>query len=240
MLREFAPRVNRWSQKTRDRYRFTGAPYYTATAEGRQMAFSDFAYPAVLRQLGLTLGPSVELFPAVQAVPLGSALTAALPVGTRLGAAAHTEFSRAVWMVGPVLADVWSRYGGSVCLIGGAEFAADPRAGLNGWCDFLICRAPQQSVIFAPVLSVFEANRDSIPDGLGQCIAGMVGAQRFNARTNQAIDPTYGCVTTGSVWKFLRLSGTALTIDANEYALAQADRIVGVLTHIVGPAQVAA
>jgi hypothetical protein len=206
------------------------------------MAFSDFTYPSVLRELGLTLGPSVNRFGTTAPVSPGPALTAALPFGIELGAAAHTEFSRAVWMVGPVLADVWSRYGGSVCLIGGAEFAADPPAGLNGWCDFLICRAPQQSVIFAPVLVVFEAERDSIPDGLGPCIAGMAGAQRFNARTSQPADPIYGCVTTGSLWRFLRLSGTVLTIDANEYALNQADRLVGIRTSIVGPppAQVAA
>jgi hypothetical protein len=108
------------------------------------MAFSDFTYPAVLTDLGVTLGTSVELFPHVPSVPPGPVLAGAVSLGTRLGPAAHTEFSRAVWMVGPVLGDLWSRYRGSICLIGGAEFAADPGARLNGWCDFLICRAPQQ------------------------------------------------------------------------------------------------
>ncbi len=206
------------------------------------MAFSDFTYPAVLQDLGLTLGSPVNLFATTAPVAARPALTAALPLGIELGATAHTEFSRAVWMVGPVLADVWSRYNGSICLIGGAEFNADPPAGLNGWCDFLMCRAPQQSVIFAPVLLVFEAKRDSIPDGLGQCIAGMVGAQRFNARAKQFIDPIYGCITTGSVWKFLRLTGSVLTTDSREYTPAQTDQILGILTYIVGPppAQVAA
>ena len=199
------------------------------------MAFSDFTYPAVLQQLEVTLGPSAEMFAGVPLVPPGNVLTAALPLSMSLGPAAHTEFSRAVWMVGPVLGDLWSRYSGSICLIGGAEFNADPAARLNGWCDFLICRAPQQSVIFAPVLLVFEAKRDSIPDGLGQCIAGMVGAQRFNRRAGLNIDPIYGCVTTGSVWKFVRLAGSILTIDLHEYNLSQADRILGILTHIVGP-----
>lgn len=199
------------------------------------MASSEFGFPAVLQEFGLTLAQSVDLFPTVPPLAPGPALANALPVGSRLGPAAHSEYSRVIWMVGPVLADLWARYNGSVCLIAGADFQADPDARLNGWCDFLVCRAPQQSVIFAPVLLVFEAKRDSIPDGLGQCIAGMVGAQRFNTRARQHIDPIYGCVTTGSSWKFLRLGGTTLNIDLREYSLQEADRILGVLTHIVGP-----
>lgn len=199
------------------------------------MAFSDFTYPAVLQDLGLTLGAPEDLFAAIPPVAPGPVVRASLPYGESLGGMAHTEFSRSVWMVGPVLADAWARYNNSVCLIGGAEFNADPGARLNGWCDFLICRAPHGSVIFAPVLLVFEAKRDSIPDGQGQCVAGMVGAQRFNQRANLSIDPIYGCVTTGSLWKFFRLRGSVLTVDSNTYALAQADRILGILTHIIGP-----
>jgi hypothetical protein len=199
------------------------------------MAFSDFTYPGVLQELGLTLAPSVELFPNVQPLAPRPALVAALPLAVELRAAAHTETSRMIWMVGPVLADMWSRYNRTVCLIAGAEFPADPAAKLNGWCDFLLCRAPHQSVIFAPVLLVFEAKRDSIPDGLGQCIAGMVGALRFNERSHQQIDPIYGCVTTGSLWKFLRLSGTTLTMDPEEYPIQDVGRLLGILTSIVGP-----
>ena len=199
------------------------------------MAFSDFTYPAVLQQLEVTLGPSAEMFAGVPPVPPGNVLTAALPLSMSLGPAAHTEFSRAVWMVGPVLGDLWSRYSDSICLIGGAEFNADPVARLNGWCDFLICRAPQQSVIFAPVVSVIEAKWGDISDGLGPCIAGIVGAQRFNCGAGNPIDPIYGCITTGSVWKFLRLTGDVLSIDRAEYTPSAIDRILGILTHIVGP-----
>lgn len=199
------------------------------------MAFSDFQYPSALQDLGLTLSPTEDLFVSVGSVPPGPILRASLPLGTQLGPLAHTEFSRAVWMVGPLLGDLWSRYHGSICLIGGAEFNADPAARLSGFCDFLICRAPQQSEIIAPVVVIFEAKRDSIPGGLGQCIAGMVGIERFNRRHNTPVDPVYGCVTTGTAWKFLRLRGAVLTFDLAEYTLTQADRLLGILTHIVGP-----
>jgi hypothetical protein len=83
-------------------------------------------------------------------------------------------------------------------------------------------------------VAVVEAKKDSIPDGLGQCAAAMVAVQRFNQKTNQATEAVYGCVTTGSLLRFLRLTGKRLDIDLDEYQIAQADRILGVLLHCCG------
>jgi hypothetical protein len=199
------------------------------------IAYSDFRYPDVLATFGLTLDTSPDLFAGVPPVAPGPVLAAALPVGLRLGPSAHTESSRATWMVGPLLSDFWWRYQGRITLISGAEFPADPDAGLSGYVDFVIGKAPQQPRVVAPVVLIFEAKRDSIPDGLGQCIAGLVGAQRFNRRDGIE-GQVFGAVTTGSQWKFLRLDGAVVTADLMEYPLAQADKLLGILTHIVGPA----
>jgi hypothetical protein len=45
------------------------------------------------------------------------------------------------------------------------------------------------------------------------------------------VAPTYGCVTTGSLWRFLRLTGRQLDIDLDEYQIVPADRLLGVLLH---------
>lgn len=199
------------------------------------MAFSDFKYPQVLHDLGLTLAPTQDLFGAVPPVAPGPPVLGALPVGVRLGGGADSEFSRAVWMVGPVLADVWSRYDGSVCLIGGADFEADRPAGLSGVCDFVVSRAPHQSEVFAPAVVIMEAKRGSIPNGLGQCIAGMVGADRFNRREGRPIESIYGCVTTGSLWRFLRLTGTTVTLDQTDYTITQVENLIGIFLYLIGP-----
>ena len=138
-------------------------------------------------------------------------------------------------MVAPVLGEFWWRYRGQISLFSGADFQADPAAGLTGFCDFLLGRAPQQPDILAPAVVIFEAKRENIIDGLGQCIAGMVGAQRFNQRHGTPSDPVFGCITTGTVWKFLHLSGVTVTFDLVEYQLHQVDKLLGVLTHIIGP-----
>lgn len=101
--------------------------------------------------------------------------------------------------------------------------------------DFLFGRGPQRPLITAPVLVVFEAKNENIDEALGQCIAAMVGAQRFHRRHNTGIETVYGCSTTGDNWKFLQLTDTLVTIDLTEYQLAEGDKILDILIHMVGP-----
>ena len=199
------------------------------------MAFSDFEYPELLATFNLTEESVSDLFAGVLPVTPSAALSSSLPLNLKLATSAHSEASRSVWLVGPVLSDLWSRYVGKICLIAGAEFDADPDARLTGYCDFIVGRGPQRSVIGPPDLLIFEAKRDSIADGLGQCIAALVGAQRFNQRHNNQMGPIYGCVTTGSLWKFMVIAGKRIRVDLTEYSLSQVDQILGILVHIVGP-----
>lgn len=147
----------------------------------------------------------------------------------------HTEKARSEWLVAPLLLDLWERSGGAVNVYSGAELVADEAAGLSGFCDFLIGRGPQLPRPRAPLAVVFEAKNDSIPGGYGQCIAAMVGLQRLNRNEGREVATVYGCVTTGTDWRFLTLAGSALTFDMQVYDYSQPDRILGILVHIVGP-----
>ena len=53
--------------------------------------------------------------------------------------------------------------------------------GLNGYCDFLVSRAVQQTVITAPAIVVVEAKKGDLSLGLGQCAAEMVAAQQVQS-----------------------------------------------------------
>ena len=66
---------------------------------------------------------------------------------------------------------------------------------------------------------VVEAKKENLKGGLGQCMAEMVAAWRFNTERQNAIKNIYGVVTTGTVWRFLKLQEKTVTIDLNEYAL---------------------
>ncbi|MEG4086800.1 hypothetical protein QUA34_24865, partial [Microcoleus sp. POL10_C6] len=66
-----------------------------------------------------------------------------------------------------------------------------------------------------------------------QCAAQMVAAQLFNEREHNSIPAVYGCVTTGVVWRFLKLDGNNLIIDADVYCVDNVPMILGILQTIV-------
>jgi hypothetical protein len=199
------------------------------------MAFADFHYPDVLDALGLTERTVRSLFADAPPVRPSAELSATLRRNAMLALSINTEKARAEWLVAPILGEFWDRYGGTVNLLSGSNFIADPDAGLTGYCDFLIGRGPQRPLPTAPVLVVFEGKNENIYDAFGQCIAAMVGAQRFNRRHGTGVEAVYGCSTTGDNWKFLQLTGSLVSIDLPEYQLSDVDKILGILTHMVGP-----
>ena len=64
---------------------------------------------------------------------------------------------------------------------------------------------------------------------MGQCVAEMVAAQRFNQEAGKPVAVIYGVVTSGIQWQFLKLEGQTVTIDLNIYPLPPVDQIVGLL-----------
>jgi hypothetical protein len=204
------------------------------------MAFTDFAYPEVLDHFGLYEAPAADLFVAVPPAQPGVIARNAAEGGAKLALLVHSEKARSEWIVAPILYEAWARFNGRVGLYSGLDFPADPDANLTGFCDFLLGRSPQSYRIRAPLAVVFEAKRDSIPEGLGQCIAAMVGIQRFNRREGTVIDPIFGCVTTGSLWRFLQLEGSTMTVDVQEYQLHDLEKLLGILISLYDPQEVLA
>jgi len=59
-------------------------------------------------------------------------------------------------------------------------------------------------------------------------MAEMVAAQRFNARSSKNL-PIYGVVTTGMIWKFLRLEEKTIWIDQEDYFIKEIGKLLGIL-----------
>jgi hypothetical protein len=205
------------------------------------MAFRDFDFPEVQQALGLSLAEA-DLFSGVPALELPSAFSERMRADIALALAINTEKARSEFIIAPVLAELRRLPGGSFGLFSGIEFDVDASRALNGYCDFILTRSPLQSVLTAPVIVIAAAKNDNLRTGLGQCIAAMVAAWEFNARSAAAVSVVHGVVTTGSAWKFLRLAGTEVTLDVEEYFVAELGRIMGILAHILrtaalGPAK---
>jgi len=53
----------------------------------------------------------------------------------------------------------------------------------------------------------------------------MVAAQRFNQQKQQPISTIYGTVSSGKVWRFLKLEAQCVTIDLTDYPLPPVEQM---------------
>lgn len=146
-----------------------------------------------------------------------------------LGEKARTEKAKSELLVSPILVEARRLSEERVQLFSGEEFNVDQSQGLNGFCDFLFSRSENPFTIDAPVLMMVEAKRGEIENGLGQCVAEMLAAQRFNQLKSKDIPTIYGCVTSGILWQFLKLEGADVTIDSRNYLVDPVQKILGTL-----------
>ncbi|RUR73893.1 hypothetical protein PCC6912_54340 [Chlorogloeopsis fritschii PCC 6912] len=143
--------------------------------------------------------------------------------------AINTEKARSEMIITPILQEVRRKANYQISLFYGMDFNVDAERGLNGYCDFVISRSKEQLTINAPVMIIVEAKNENIKGGLGQYMAAMLAAQIFHEQEENEIKTIYGAVTTGDIWKFLKLEGTYLFIDLNNYYIKELNKIIGIL-----------
>ncbi len=193
------------------------------------MSYSDFTLENVNKSLHLSISSREDIFSQVAPLPVSEYLQETLAYNVPFALASNTEKSRSEMIITPILLELTKKFINQISLFSGVEFNIEPSQGLNGNCDFLISRSPEFLLINTPVIIVVEAKKENIKGGLGQCIAEMYAARLFNEREENQVTEIYGVVTTGEIWKFLRLSGEVVQIDSAEYFLNDVNKILGIL-----------
>ncbi len=194
------------------------------------MAYSDFTTLTKVREaFGLTIEESMDLFPDIPEILPSSYLQTTLNENVFLATAINTEKARSELIIAPVLLEVRRILNFKIGFFSGSEFNVDVQAGLTGYCDYILTASKESYEIRTPVITLVEAKNESIKSGLGQCIAEMVAAQLFNQRNGEEIESIYGAVTTGTDWKFLKLSEKTIWIDKRDYFITQVSQILGIL-----------
>lgn len=194
------------------------------------MAYSDFTLDDIKKKFQLAINERTNLFSHVSSVEPGDPLSILLQDYIPLALAINTEKARSELMMAPLLVEMRRLAGHEISLFSGVEFNVDAAQGLNGICDFIVSNDAEQFYITAPVIMVVEAKNENMQAGLPQCMATMIAARLFNVRQEQPIEPLYGVVTTGNIWKFLRLEQSTVSIDAAEYSIAHPGKILGILS----------
>jgi len=196
------------------------------------MAYSDFTLEETIKRFSLSQAFS-SLFIDLSYPEISPWLHETLATSLRLALPSGNEKARSEFAIAPILLEIEKAFSKEIFIFSGKNLDVDRNLGLHGECDFILSRGTVPLIIQAPILGIVEAKKDDIDGGIGQCAAQMVGAQRFNQRHEQKKSCTYGCVTSGEIWQFLKLSGELLTIDSDRYYINQVEKIVGCLRAIV-------
>jgi hypothetical protein len=195
------------------------------------MAYSDFSLSTVKKQFNLNLIEEMGLFASIPEGEISPLLQEILAENIPLALASNTEKSRSEMIIAPILIELRRQLNHKITIFSGVNFNVAPEQGLNGNCDFLISQSTELLMITAPVVTIVEAKKEDLNAGLGQCIAEMIAAQIFNQANNENILTIYGVLTSGTIWKFLRLEEQNVFIDLKEYYLENIDKILGILSH---------
>jgi len=197
------------------------------------MSYSDFTLKKVKQTFGINTVENKKFLLEIQPIAASATLTDFLAESLPLAIATGSEKARSELIISPILLEVRKILERKISLFSGVDFTVDSALGLNGVCDFVLSLSAEQLEVEAPAVMIVEAKKSDLNPGIGQCIAEMIAAQKFNEINNQSIPRIYGSVTNGTVWRFLQLTEQTVKIDFTDYSLPPVDVILGILVWMV-------
>ena len=194
------------------------------------MAYSQFNYKKVRTELGIS-NKAAALFGEI--VPIEPSSWLKESIAMAWGVALFSEKARSEGIVFPILLEMRKRNAESISFYSGAILNADESKGLNGECDFILGKGEQDFALEVPLFCMIEAEDNDIEKNIPQCIAQMEGARTYNKNEGKITDTIFGCVTTGTEWQFLKLSGNICYLDNQRYYIDKVENILGALQAVI-------
>lgn len=193
--------------------------------------YSSFSLKSVKQRFGL-VEKKQALFTGVLPLIPSDLLVKTLERGKRI-TSFNNEKSRSEFIVAPILSEMADMNLDKISFFSGETLDVDKSQDLTGECDYIFTLTPESSTIESPILCLVECENDNISTGFGQCVAQMLGAQRYNERENTPHARMYGCVTTGYDWLFLALEENTIIREPNVYLLDSLGLIMGTFQEII-------
>lgn len=195
------------------------------------MSYSDFDLKKVKAEFNLKIIETEDLFSQVEPVEISNLLVDILKQNVPIAVAIATEKASSELIIINILLEIKRQL--QISFFSGIDFSVDRDKGLNGFCDFIISQSPEQLYLDTPVIVLVEAKNEKIVGGLGECIAEMVAAEIYNQQDGKDVSFVYGAVTTGHVWKFLKLEKNVVFIDVENYYIKDSRKIIGILVEMI-------
>jgi hypothetical protein len=196
------------------------------------MAYIDFSLTSVKKAFNLTV-QSINLFPNVGNLELTNWLKETLEFSIKIALSSSSEKARSEFIIAPILLELEKRNFDEFSIFSGEKLDVDEEKGLKGECDFILSKGAISLTLQAPIFLLVEAKKNDIKEGLGQCIAQMIGASLFNNKEGNSINFIYGCVTTGEDWQFLKLQDNNIYMNNKRYYLSEINQLLWIFQHII-------
>lgn len=131
------------------------------------MPYSQFSIDKVKQNFHLKTVEGIRFFPDLIEPIAPSPKLLSILEDIPWAIAVDTEKARSEVIINPVLLEVRRILNRQISVFSGEEFNVDVSVGLNGICDFLISRSPEQLTVEAPAIVVVEAKKSDLKSGLG-------------------------------------------------------------------------
>jgi len=197
------------------------------------MPFSSFTIKKVQKEFSLEIIDNVDLFSGMEPREISNHLKETLSDNVFIAVSVNTEKARSELIIAPVLVEIRKIFDKKISFFSGIEMNIDKERDLVGFCDFIISKSPEQLFLSTPVITVVEAKNENIMSGLGQCAAEMIASKIFNEQDGTTLSKIYGIVTSGNLWKFLKLEGNKIYIDLEDYSIKEVSKILGILCSMI-------
>lgn len=195
------------------------------------MAYRKYTAKKIKSELALEL-KQVELFADAElpTIEPSSRLIENLKIGRKM--ALTTEKAVCEHLISPILTEIQLRNKG-IILFSGEQLNVDKSRNLNGEIDFLFTQTTNFLEIESPILCITEAKIGLINKGIPQAAAQMYGVRLFNEKEGKPTPITYGAVTDGQTWRFLKLEQQILYTDLEIIHLDNLPLLLGTLQWII-------
>ena len=197
------------------------------------MSYKDFTIQKVQKDFQIEITEIPGIFAHIAEKSISPHLAETLKENIPLATSINTEKARSELIISPILVELRKIFNRKISLFSGVELDVDRERGLNGYCDFIVSLSPEQLFLKSPILAIVEAKNENIMNGLGQCVAEMIASKLYNEKEGCVENNIYGVVTSGNIWKFLKLKNNEIYIDLDDYGIKEIQKIIGILSSMV-------
>lgn len=196
------------------------------------MSYRNFTLERIEAEFGIKNQMDTLIPQKVLLVQPSETLRQALLVAQDLSLRSSKANGEAVIL--PILLDLRARNERFFTIHSGSPLIADEEQALEGDCDFILAKESNSFTMTMPFFTIVQAEKGDMDSAIPQCAAQMIATKIFNVKRGTPIETVYGCVTTGKIWTFMKVTDKVY-IDKKTYYTDSINDLLSAFQGIIEP-----